>query len=69
MEDSSRIKLNKKSSFSDIKINVDTFIHIFCFLSVLFIGADLLGVNVGVNLRFDQILLFVFALLLTVKGK
>ena len=69
MENSSRIKLNKKSLFSDIKINVDTFIHIFCFLSVLFIGADLLGVNVGVNLRFDQILLFVFALLLTVKGK
>ncbi len=69
MENTSRIKLNKKSFLSDIKINVDTFIHIFCFLSVLFIGADLLGVNVGVNLRFDQVLLFIFALLLTVKGK
>ena len=44
-------------------------IDIFVFLSTLFIGADILGLKVGVNLRLDQLFLFIASLLMTMKNK
>lgn len=48
--------------------SLDYAIHFFCFISVLFIGADKWGINVGVNLRLDQIFLVILTLLLAVKN-
>ena len=47
---------------------MDSAIHAMCFISVLLIGADRWGLDVGVNLRLDQIFLCVLALLLTFKN-
>ncbi|MGN0822157.1 MAG: O-antigen ligase family protein, partial [Candidatus Gallimonas sp.] len=56
--------------FSGVRIDLDFFIHVFCFISVLLIGADRWGVTLlGVNFRVDQVLLCVFALLLVVKDR
>ena len=54
MENISTLKLDtpiKKTT------TLDFLIHVLCFLSVLFIGADVLGINVGVNIRIDQLFL------------
>lgn len=63
------IKLKKKSSIWDIKVNLDSITHFFCFLSVLFIGADIIGINVGVNFRLVQLFLVVMAALLIANKK
>lgn len=55
--------------FFAIKINCETLIHFFCFLSVLFIGADLIGVNIGVNLRLDQVFLVILCFLLIINNQ
>lgn len=60
----------KSRAFFGAKIDLDLFIHLFCFLSVLLIGADRWGVELfGVNFRVDQLFLCFFALLLAVKGE
>lgn len=61
-------KLNTIVLPTDKKICLDTFVHAFCFISVLLIGADIWGVNVGVNFRIDQVFLVIFTLLLWVKN-
>lgn len=73
-----QLKTNRKYSFLDTpinisflqaKINIDFFIHLFCFISVLLIGADRWGITLlGVNFRIDQLFLCVFALLLAIKN-
>ena len=51
-------------------LSSDKLIHIVCFLSVLFIGADLFSFEVfDVTVRYEQVLLVVFALLLYRKGE
>lgn len=47
----------------------DALVHLFCFISVLFIGADKWGINVGVNFRLDQVFLLIFTALLIVKNR
>ena len=60
----------KPRAFFGAKIDLDLFIHFFCFLSVLLIGADRWGIELfGVNFRVDQLFLCIFALLLAVKGE
>lgn len=52
------------------KITVmDCWIHILCFVSILLIGADRWGLNVGVNLRLDQVFLCIFTLLLVFRNR
>lgn len=46
---------------------LDLFIHVFCFFSVLLIGADKWGIDIGVNLRIDQFILIVFGVLLFIR--
>lgn len=54
---------------ADTRLDLDLFIHLFCFISLLLIGADTWGVELlGVNFRVDQIFLCIFALLLVFKG-
>ena len=54
---------------ADTRLDLDFFIHLFCFISLLFIGADTWGVELlGVNFRIDQLFLCIFALLLVIKG-
>lgn len=51
------------------RLDLDFFTHLFCFISLLLIGADRWGVDLfGVNFRVDQLFLCVFALLLIVNG-
>lgn len=58
-------KVNKVS-----KVNLfDRIIFFFMFLSTLFIGADIIGINVGVNFRFDQILLAITTILMLIKNR
>ncbi len=59
----------KKRAGSKIRINLKTLTTFFVFLSTLFIGADLFGVDVGVNLRLDQIFLFIATFLLIISNK
>lgn len=47
----------------------DALVHLFCFISVLLIGADKWGINVGVNFRLDQVFLLIFTTLLIVKNR
>lgn len=54
---------------SKTKINTDFFIDVFAVISVLLIGADIWGVNVGVNLRVDQIFLAILSVLLFLKNQ
>lgn len=52
-----------------VKAKLDAFIHFFCFLSLLFIGADRFGMEIGgVNFRIAQIFLAIFVFLMIVKG-
>lgn len=62
--------INKNNGMADgaKRISLDSVIHFFCFLSVLFIGADKWGINVGVNLRLDQVFLVILTLLLALKN-
>ena len=55
----------KSSSFTT---TLDLFIHILCFVSVLLIGADIWGVNVGVNLRLDQVFLLLLTACLIIRN-
>ena len=48
--DRSQLKVNTKTRLSSL----DYLIFFFMFLSTLLIGADVIGINVGVNLRLDQ---------------
>lgn len=57
----------KKINISEVKIDLNLFIHILCFISVLLICADRWGINIGVNIRLDQLFLTIFAVLLAVK--
>lgn len=43
---------------------LDVLIHVFCFFSVLLIGADKWGIDVGVNIRIDQFIILIFFLLM-----
>ena len=47
----------------------NTLINFFLTISTLFIGADIFGINVGVNLRLDQLFLFISFLLMMYNGK
>ena len=58
-----------RRSLADTRLDLDFFIHLFCFISLLLIGADTWGVELlGVNFRIDQIFLCIFALLLVFQG-
>lgn len=60
---------NKKIKISEVRIDLNLFIHIFCFISVLFIGADIYAVEIiGVKFRLDQIFLTVLIVLLIAKN-
>lgn len=60
---------NRRISAPRTSSDADRLIHAFCFLSLLLIGADRFGVEIGgVNFRLDQLFLAVFALLLLAKG-
>lgn len=53
---------------ADVRIDLDFFLEVFAFLSVLLIGADIWGVSAfGVNLRLDQLFLLIFCALLAAK--
>lgn len=43
------------------------FIHFFAFISVLLIGADKWGIDIGVNIRLDQLFLLIFSVLIFIK--
>lgn len=47
--------------------SLDRLIHIFCFFSVLLIGADKWGLDIGVNVRIDQFILAFLGFLLFFK--
>lgn len=58
----------KPHSLGEMRLSLDVFIHLFCFISLLLIGADRWGIELlGVNFRVDQLFLCAFALLLVVK--
>ncbi len=63
-----QINNKEKKSLTSMKIDVDFFVHLFCFISVLFIGADKFGIDVGVNIRLDQVFLLFFAFFLFLKN-
>lgn len=48
---------------------LDYLIFIFMFLSTLLIGADVIGINVGINLRLDQIFLIITTFLMIVRNR
>lgn len=48
---------------------MDQVIHAVCFISVLLIGADIWGLDIGVNLRYDQIFLCILSILLVINQK
>ena len=57
----------KPHSLGEMRLSLDVFIHLFCFISLLLIGADRWGIELlGVNFRVDQLFLCAFALLLVV---
>ncbi len=53
---------------SKSETGIDVLTHLFAFISILLIGADKWGVNVGVNLRLDQIFLVIVAILIFMKS-
>lgn len=58
-----------RKRLADVRVDLDLFIGVFGFMSVLLIGADIWGVSAfGVNLRIDQLFLLVFCALLAAKG-
>ena len=63
--------INRNTSITSkgkIETTLDLTIHILCFLSVLLIGADIWGINIGVNLRLDQLFLTLLTALLIVNN-
>lgn len=48
---------------------IDLIITFFLFISTLLIGADVIGVNIGINLRLDQIFLVITALLMILRDR
>lgn len=67
----SKTNVNKRVSnlkWYDAKLTADVFIHLFCFISVLLIGADIFGLKIGINIRLDQIFLVILTLLLAYKN-
>lgn len=74
MENCKSISDDKNLEIDVVKVRnvtsiLDLLINFFMFLSTLFIGADIFGVNVGVNLRLDQVFLTLTALLLFSTSK
>ena len=67
MEYKAAIEENKDVMIRAKGNSLDLAIHFFCFLSVLLIGADKWGINVGVNFRLDQVFLVILTLLLAFK--
>lgn len=65
MLDRSKEKVNRIAKYKVL----DYSIFFFMFLSTLFIGADIIGINVGVNFRFDQIILVITTLLMIFKNR
>lgn len=63
---SAQKNINKKEVASS---TMDLVIHAFCFISVLLIGADIWGLDVGVNLRYDQVFLGILTILLVINQK
>ena len=63
------VKEIKNQNVRKNSTNLDRWIHRFCFLSVLFIGADKWGLDVGVNLRLDQIFLLILTVLLFFRNR
>lgn len=61
-------KLNAGLKSGNGFIILDFYIHIMCFICVLLIGADIWGIDIGVNLRFDQLCLCIFVVLLIVRN-
>ena len=59
----------KKSWLNNIYITLDNVIHAVCFISVLLIGADIWGIDLGINIRFDQFFLCALTILLIVKDR
>ena len=47
---------------------LDSCIQLFAFISILLIGADKWGIDIGINLRLDQVFLCVLALLIFLKN-
>ncbi|MBQ6782380.1 MAG: O-antigen ligase family protein [Acholeplasmatales bacterium] len=63
------VERNFKKVNTRIRIkSIDRVIFFFMFLSTLFIGADVIGINIGVNFRLDQIFLVITALLMTLRN-
>ncbi len=62
MEEVKIKKLHKTTS-------LDILINVFMFISTLFIGADIFGINIGVNLRIDQLFLFIASFLMLLKDR
>ena len=62
--DRSQLKVNTKTRLSAL----DYLIFFFMFLSTLLIGADVIGINVGINLRLDQIFLVITTLLMILRN-
>ena len=52
---------------SKIATSLDFLTHALCFISVLLIGADTWGINIGINLRLDQIFLTLLTLCLIIN--
>ena len=63
--DRSQLKVNTKTRLSAL----DYLIFFFMFLSTLLIGADVIGINVGINLRLDQIFLVITTLLMILRNR
>ena len=64
--DRNKIKVNTKVR----KITgVDYFVFFFMFLSTLLIGADVIGLNIGINLRLDQIFLVITGFLMLISNR
>ena len=63
--DRSQLKVNTKTRLSSL----DYLIFFFMFLSTLLIGADVIGINVGINLRLDQIFLVITTLLMILRNR
>ncbi len=63
------IAANKKEiKTNKITTSLDFLTHCLCFLSILLIGADTWGVNIGVNLRLDQIFLLLMSACLLINN-
>ena len=59
------VKLNIKSKYYAL----DFLIGLFLALSTLFIGADKIGINAGVNFRLDQLFLVITSLLMIIRNR